>query len=237
MPSSCALRPIAAVAAVTAVLALGCGDGELVVPPGAPGVLQVLRGTGQSGAVGQPLAESLVVRVLDLRGQPVAGQPVVFAPTADSGALSPDTVPTDAAGRAAAQWVLGPRAGPQRVRILVPAATELPVGALVVATAGAAGPRLVRSVRGDGQSGFPGVLLPDSLVVAVTDSFGNPVPGAVVRWTPSGSGRVTDSLTVSDTAGLAGVRWALGAEVGDQILTAALLGGLGAPAVFTATAK
>jgi hypothetical protein len=85
--------------------------------------IMIVSGDGQGGTVGQPLAQKLVVRVVD-GGSPVANEPVTFEPIAGDGDVGADinslgpsfTTSTDASGIAVCPvWRLGPNAGTQRV--------------------------------------------------------------------------------------------------------------------------
>jgi hypothetical protein len=88
-----------------------CGSGDLGLPnQGQPSAIQVVRGDRQSGTVGQALGDSLVVRVVDSFGSPVAGVEVTW--TAETGgSVSPPATMTSSDGRAAAERVLGPELG------------------------------------------------------------------------------------------------------------------------------
>src|SRR2546425_2015247 len=104
------------VAHAAAVGALACGGGDLVLPgDGGAAAISAVRGNSQSGTVGLPLADSIVVLASDGQGRPVSGVSVEFAiPTGGSGGeVSPQTVRTGGDGRAGAQWVLGSVAGIQ----------------------------------------------------------------------------------------------------------------------------
>src|SRR5262245_34557201 len=63
-------------AVLLAASALRCGDDG--VEPSAPTTIEMVAGSGQSGVVGQQLAQPLVVRVLDQSGNPVAGVVVTW---------------------------------------------------------------------------------------------------------------------------------------------------------------
>ncbi|MEO7474869.1 MAG: hypothetical protein ABIY46_06000, partial [Gemmatimonadales bacterium] len=57
-----------------------CGGGELSLPnQGLPAEIMVVRGDRQSGTIGEPLEDSLVVKVVDRFGDPVSGARVTWA--------------------------------------------------------------------------------------------------------------------------------------------------------------
>lgn len=70
-----------------------------------------VSGNGQSGRVGEALAQPLVVRVTDAYGNGVAGRPVAWS--AAGGQLVPAAERTDTSGLARATWTLGTVAGIQ----------------------------------------------------------------------------------------------------------------------------
>lgn len=82
---------------------------------GIPLEVTTFGGDGQSGAAGSTLPTPLSVRVTGEHVHdsivPIAGVPVIFAPLA--GAVSADTVLTDADGIASVSWTLGSTAGAQ----------------------------------------------------------------------------------------------------------------------------
>jgi hypothetical protein len=202
-----------------------------------PSDIEALDGDGQTGVVGQKLTDSLVVRVTDSRDRPVAGQRVRF--TAVSGGapalLLPDTAVTDAEGKARSVWVLGGDAGQQTVeaRVVSPVAGgELSTTFTAVAEAG--GADTIVAVGGQGQTGIVNGLLQDSLVVMVTDRFGNPVPDQIVRWrVPEGEGGISSATTTTGENGRAGVTRTLGPEAGAQSARATCDGLAGQVVVFT----
>ncbi|HAC05845.1 MAG TPA: hypothetical protein DCF71_08270, partial [Gemmatimonadetes bacterium] len=65
----------------------------------------------QSGAIDQPLTDSIVVQLQDEFGNGVAGGEVTFAVTGGGGAVSAETVTTDSGGFAQTVWTLGPTVG------------------------------------------------------------------------------------------------------------------------------
>jgi|GEM_PF-462893 len=73
-------------------------------------------GNNQSGLINNPLADSLVVKVVDQFGNGVPGETVTFQVTGGGGAVSgTGGVTTDAAGDARASWTLGNTQGLQTV--------------------------------------------------------------------------------------------------------------------------
>ena len=76
-----------------------------------------VSGNNQSAPASTPLDASLVVRVVDPFGNPVAGQLVDFAIAGGGGSVSANSVISDADGRATTQWTLGAAAGTQTVHV------------------------------------------------------------------------------------------------------------------------
>jgi len=199
-----------------------------------PAVVTLVAGSGQVGTVGSALATALTVRVTDEAGRPVLGQTVRFSvmPTVGSGHVAPETVETDADGVAAAQWELGPAAGPQSAEAsLSTAAPGLAVQFEAVALPAA--PDTLFTTSGDGQSGVVGGELNLPLVVQVTDRFGNPISGVAVAWEALGGGSVSAAGTVTDASGEASVRRVLGEDPGPQKARATSPGLHGSPVEFT----
>src|SRR5574338_778194 len=88
-----------------------CGGGDLVLPnEGQPAEVAVVSGDGQTGTILEPAAESLVVRVSDRFGNPVAGAEVVWS-AEGGGEVTPAQTVTGTDGRAAVQRRLGPQPG------------------------------------------------------------------------------------------------------------------------------
>jgi hypothetical protein len=78
--------------------------------PANPTTLAQISGNGQIGAAGAPLADSLVVRLLDDNGNGIGGKAVTWVIGSGGGSVSPTTVITNPNGFAATQWTLGPNA-------------------------------------------------------------------------------------------------------------------------------
>ena len=97
------LRPWALVGLLAAAT-LRCGGDNIETRPAT--TIEMADGDGQSGIVGQVLAEPLVVLVTDGSGDPVEGVAVQWD-AQGNGIVSTDAVTTGADGRASVQRVLG----------------------------------------------------------------------------------------------------------------------------------
>jgi len=225
------------VALSTLLLLSRCGGSDLVLPGDAiPSSIAKSLGDKQTGEVGVALPESVVVQVLDQRGNPLPGVRVAFAPGEDSpGAEArPDAVTTDADGEAWAEWVLGSSSGAQSLLASVAETDELQVAFEATARAGQA--RRVEVAGGDNQDGAVGGLLPEPLVVLVTDQFGNPVEGTEVEWSAD-AGSVDPGSSTTGPDGKASANWRLGSGIGTQSAAAIVQGLEGSPVSFTGTAN
>ncbi len=222
--------PCAALVALAA-----CAQDSLVLPDeGEPSQVLVLSGNGQSGQVGAPLTDSLVVRLTDSHARPVQDFPVVFAITS-GGQVIPDTARTDADGRASSRWILGPAAGAQTVEATVPLSGKSPRKALFSAQAMPGPADTVAATAGDAQTGQAGSTLADSLVVVVQDAYGNGIADVPLTWQVSGGGTVSPAGPATDAGGRQAATWTLGTTAATQTVTVTGAGVPGAMS-FTATA-
>jgi Bacterial Ig domain/Bacterial Ig-like domain (group 1) len=194
--------------------------------------LAEVSGDEQTGPVNSALADSLVVRVTDALGNPVAGVEVAWT-VSGGGSISPAAVVTGADGLAAAERVLGPTAGAQSAQAAVEGFTGSPVS--FTHTAVPANPTALVLVSGDDQTGPGGFTLAGDLVVRLEDDNGNGIGARPITWVvPIGSGSVDPVSSTTDANGLATTRWTLPGSVGSFTVNAVFSG---LPAVqFTATA-
>lgn len=78
-----------------------------------PTDLVYVSGSGQTGEFGAQLPDSLVVRAVDRRGDPVAGVDISFVVTDGGGSVAPNGGLTDADGLLSTAWTLGPSGAQQ----------------------------------------------------------------------------------------------------------------------------
>jgi adhesin/invasin len=217
------------------VTLIGCASDSLTLPSeGAPAVVSILNGNDQQGVVGQPLNDSLIVRVSDGHDRPVVGQAVSFVVTV-GGMVTPAAVITDHEGKAQFAWQLGTVSGAQVLEVGVSAAGQLAPKILFNAQADPGPVDQIELVRGDGQTAQVGHALADSLVVRLVDSYGNPVSGQDVVW-QAGAGSLSGGTVTTGLDGQAAVLWTLGATVGTQSASATFGSVTGSPVSFSATA-
>lgn len=224
-----ALRPAPATLLLAAATLVSCdpGSGPEVLRPAALGLVS---GQGQSAEVGSPLAEPLVVRVTDERGQPVPGTPVVWTVVAGGGSLASASA-TGGDGTASGTLTVGTKVGTNTVAAGVAGLPSVTFDA--AAKVGA--PATLRRVSGDGQSAPVGTPLPAPLVVSLVDRYDNPTPGWSVEWIVSaGQGTANPPTSITDTVGLARTQWTLAGPAGAKAMVVRAPGG--ATATFNATA-
>jgi hypothetical protein len=96
----------------------GTSSPIMITPASANAATMVkIGGDNQFGFAGYPLADPVVVRVLDADGTGVAGVGVTVAVTSGGGTVSALSLPTDGEGYASVTWTLGAEPGPNRLEI------------------------------------------------------------------------------------------------------------------------
>jgi hypothetical protein len=229
---------------VTASIGESSVQFTIVVDVGEAAQMSIAGGNGQSAVVGSALQEELSVLVVDAHGNPVPGVAVTFVLAANSGSLTAGgtsnatiTVATDAAGVVRAAWRLGGSAGAQSVNVSSLGLSSL--GFTATAVTGAAS-QLTIVTGSNNQSAPAGTAVAVAPSVRITDTFGNPVAGLGVTFTPrEGSGAVAGSSATTDANGVAKAgSWTLGVAAGLQtidVVAGSLTGPLSATALPTLT--
>jgi len=190
----------------TWLLALALAAGSLTCggdiadppPPAQPATLESLAGNGQVGHVGQPLLDSLVVRVKDADGKPYGGAVVAWN---GGGTLSNTSIVSASDGRAAVQWVLGAPAGQQTTTATVSGLPSVTFTATAQAEAEQVR-RLVISTEpsNPAESGIP---FPRQPILRVEDGTGQPLgPGILVTASVDGATLVGTTVVESDASGV-----------------------------------
>ena len=206
--------------------------------PGSPVTFSAVAVAGPAStisAVGAPTSgpaggniDSLVVRVADQFGNPVAGETVAFVVTAGGGSVSPSSRVTLADGRAAARWTLGSTIG------VVNTATATRTGlATPTVTFTATSTSPVASVRFTNR-----LLVVDSAgtvtpALAAFDQAGNAIANAPISVTTR-----SPSIATAGTSTVTGVRSGQTFLVATSVDNAAardsalvIVGSIGAPVV------
>ena len=151
-------------------------------------------GNNQMGSLNSPLAEPLVVEVLDANDNPVEDARVRFSTTIGSGRFSPRTPRTDEDGFAETTFT-PTSAG--RIRISASVAGVDDRAAFTVQAGDPAD--ALEKVSGDDQSGTPGNALANPFVVEVQDEDGDPLAGHRVTFSvTAGGGSLSETSAAAD---------------------------------------
>lgn len=177
----------------------------------AAATLGILSGAGQRGPAGRPQAEPIVLLVLSRGGLPVPNSAVAL--TAETGSVEPASGTTDRTGRLRANWTLGPRPGPQRLRARV---LSLDSTATITAEADPVAGNTRVELVGPAPTGDVGAPLEDPLVIRVTDSTGAPLPDVPVRLSLLDHGIIAAQGERTDSLGQISAKWTLGPRSGPQ---------------------
>ena len=147
--------------------------GQPPPPPPQARALAVVSGDNQSDTVGATLASPLIVRVSDALGLPVSGVTVSWAVTGGAGSITPSSV-TNAAGRASATHVLGPRPGAHTASATVSGLSGSPAGFTATARHGTPASLEFTVQPNDGTAGS---ALTPPVQATARDGFGNTASG------------------------------------------------------------
>ncbi len=176
---------------------------------GTAATIAISSGDSQTTTVSTNFTNPLVALVTDTYGNPVPGATVTFTAPASGAsgtftdsATNTTTAITDASGDATAStFKANATAGSYNVGATSPGTTPSPLNFSETNTAGTAATIAISS--GDSQTTTVSTNFTNPLVALVTDTYGNPVPGATVTFTApasGASGTFTDSATNTTTA-------------------------------------
>ncbi|HEX9727108.1 MAG TPA: Ig-like domain-containing protein, partial [Gemmatimonadales bacterium] len=206
---------------------------------GAPTLIAIEAGEGQTALAGAAVTVAPAVLVTDANGNPVPGAAVTFEILSGGGAVTGATPGSNASGVATVgSWTLGSLLGTNTLRawLLGPGGDGDTLTVTFTATGLAGLPTTLTIVAGDAQTDTAGATLADSSTVEATDAGGNPVPGVAIAWAvTAGGGALSADTTLTDVNGLARVHWTVGTVAGAaQELVAEIVGGADS-ATFSAT--
>jgi hypothetical protein len=177
--------------------------------------LAVVSGSKQVGTVGTTLPLPLVIRAKDAVGNLVTGASVSFT-DGSGGTFNPNPAITASTGEATTSYTLPTVA---KSLTVVAAAGSVKVNVSEQATAGPA--TAVSVVTGNNQTAHVNTKLPKSLVVGVSDQYGNGIPGLTVTFTDNGAGGTFSTTTpVTNAHGQATVTYTTPSQTGTVTINA-----------------
>jgi len=188
------VRGLSAFALVASLspLVFGCGGGKESTSPPVPVAVQKVSGDGQSAQAHQPLAQPLVVKVVDAAGAGVEGIKVFWTTTYPGGS-DLDSTTTGQSGVAQLAMTLDTLAGAYTVT--ASAAQLSPVTFTITCTPGPAA-RLVFLVQPSNVGALSAIS--PAVQVGVRDQWNNPVTTGTVSvqiWITGGTGAAGATLS------------------------------------------
>jgi len=210
--------------------------------PGSPASVTAIAGTPQSALVGTAFATNFRVFVRDSFNNPVPGVTVTWTPPVrgPSGTFEGgvNTAVTDTSGRAtSATFTANDTAGSYAVPATVVGVSTPAIFFLTNLPGPTAG---ITPIAGTPQSTRVNTPFPIRFQVLVRDSFGNPVFGATVTWTPPARGASGTFLggvntAVTNTSGVATSATFTANDTAGTYTVPATVQGIGATAFFLLT--
>jgi uncharacterized protein (TIGR03437 family) len=208
---------------------LSAGPINLTVTPGAPGQMLIIQGNNQSGNPGQTLPSALKAQVLDVSGNILSGVAVKWTVVSGTATLSNVVSTSDPNGYVSALVTLGTSAG--TVQISVSAVNSNATATFTETVNVQLG--ALTAVSGGSQSVHTGQAFPLPLIVQLTDTKGNPLPGLAVSFVvTSGSASVNPASATTNAQGQAQTSVTAGSTAGTVVVTASV-GGLSASFTLT----
>jgi len=183
-------------------------------------VLSPVSGANQTGAAGTTLTVPLTVQAINpYTGAAIAGAPITFSDGGKNGTFGTPTATTDSAGQASTTYTMPKTFTKPTITITGTSPGYAPAAFVETVTAGS--PASVTVVSGGSQTGTVGTTLSAPIVVKVTDSYGNVVPGISVSFS-SGifGGTFSNNPVTTDSFGRASVSYTLPTKAGYITITA-----------------
>jgi hypothetical protein len=192
--------------------------------------IAAVSGTKQKGTVGTTLPAAIVVSAKDAFNNLEVGVPIQFADGNVGGIFSqPNPATTGSNGQASIIYTL-----PTKAQSVTITATNGNASARITETAAAGNPALVNLIQGNNQSAHKNNKLPKTLIVTVTDQYGNGLAGLTVNYTDNGAGGIFSApAAVTNSIGQAITSYTTGSQLGAVTIDASY--STLTPAVFTET--
>ena len=183
---------------------------------GPPATIERIEGDAQMATAGRPVPVRPRVRVVDMEGNAVEDESVIFTVESGGGEVADSLASTDSLGTAAVlSWTLGVVPG---TNTLTATAGDASTG---FSAAGIPGPVALTIAAGDSQTTAVGTVTPIQPQVLVSDAQDLPVPGVDVAFTVLAEGASVSADTArTNVSGIASVAWTLGPTVGQHSLLA-----------------
>ena len=190
--------------------------------------IATISGSKQTGPVGTTLPNPIVVKAKDAFGNLEVGAQISFS-DGYNGTFSPNPGITGTNGEATVTYTL-----PTVAKTLTVSATSGSVTDKITEAATADPPALVNILQGNNQTAHVKNKLPKTLIVSVTDQYGNGLSGLTVNFTDNGAGgSFSNPNPVTNTSGQVTVTYTTGPNTGTVTIDATY--STLAPAVFTET--
>jgi len=186
-----------------------------------PAKANIVSGNNQTAKAGQTLPAPFVVQIVDSSGNPLPQVPVSWKTVSGTITLSQVSSATDANGKASALGTLGSTAGQAVVQVTAGTGSSQVSAnftANITVPVTIAG---VSLVSGNSQTANENAGFGSSLVVAVTDTNGNPVAGQAVTFAvTSGSATIATPTATTGSNGQASTTVTAGPTPGAVVVTA-----------------
>ncbi|MBN1997746.1 Ig-like domain-containing protein [candidate division KSB1 bacterium] len=162
---------------------------NITAKPGSPFVFKKISGDNQTGEIGVPLADPLIVGLYDAFNNPASDFPVKFTVTSGGGTINPSgTVKTNFEGLAQTKLTPGDVSTLQQVKV---EADGVPGSPLIFTAAVQGVAHKMEFISGDQQTGTVKTFLPQPVKVKILTEKNEPVAGyPVIFTTTSGNGKV-----------------------------------------------
>jgi hypothetical protein len=192
--------------------------------------LSTISGSKQTGIVGTTLPNPIVVKAKDAAGNVISGTSISFS-DGFGGTFNPNPGITGTNGETSTMYTL-----PTVAKALTVTAQDGTISLKITENSTPASPALTNIIQGNNQSANPDNKLPKTLIVSVTDQYGNGISGLTVNFTDNGAGGTfSNSAPVTSTIGQVTVTYTTGSQAGTVTIDATY--GSLSPAVFTETVK